>query len=189
MRPTPTDCLPVLAGIQPAELRRLGATLSLANRGSYKWSTEYLTIISGIRAFIPRTTTRSMGMDLPRSSWVRLNRLRTGVGRFQSSMHNWGLAPTPNCECGAVEQTADHILYELLAGSPDAHRERLKSRHPFVSAAQKLLHDLSELDIRAAQWTDYKWSTEYLTNTFDLRAFIPRLPPGQWEWACPDHHG
>ena len=31
LRPTPTDDLPVLTGIQPAELRRLGATLSLAN--------------------------------------------------------------------------------------------------------------------------------------------------------------
>ena len=31
LRPTPTEDLPVLAGIQPAELRRLGATLSLAN--------------------------------------------------------------------------------------------------------------------------------------------------------------
>ena len=32
--PTPTDNLPVLSGIQPAELRRQGATLSLANRSS-----------------------------------------------------------------------------------------------------------------------------------------------------------
>ena len=161
LRPTPTDCLPVLAGIQPAELRRLGATLSLAHRGSldpdhilyellagpldahrerlksrrpfvpaarrllrdlseldiraaqwtdYKWSTEYSTSTSELRAFIPRTTTRPMGMGLPRPSWVRLNRLRTGVGRFQSSMHKWGLAPTSNCECGAAEQTADHII-------------------------------------------------------------------------------
>ena len=30
LRPTPTDHLHVLSGIQPAELRRLGATLSLA---------------------------------------------------------------------------------------------------------------------------------------------------------------
>ena len=81
-RPTPTDCLPVLAGIQPAELRRLGATLSLAYRGS---------------------------LD------------------------------------------TDHILYELLVGSPDAQRERLKSRHLFVSVARRLLHELSELDFRAAQ--------------------------------------
>ena len=34
LRPTPTDHLPVLSGIHPAELRRLGATLSLAHRGS-----------------------------------------------------------------------------------------------------------------------------------------------------------
>ena len=34
LRPTPTDHLPVLSDIQPAELRRLGATLSLAHRGS-----------------------------------------------------------------------------------------------------------------------------------------------------------
>ena len=34
LRPTPTDYLPILAGIQPAELRRRGATLSLANRAN-----------------------------------------------------------------------------------------------------------------------------------------------------------
>ena len=34
LRPTPTDYLPVLSGIQPAELRRMGATLSFAYRGS-----------------------------------------------------------------------------------------------------------------------------------------------------------
>ena len=34
LRLTPTDHLPVLSGILPAELRRMGATLSLAYRGS-----------------------------------------------------------------------------------------------------------------------------------------------------------
>ena len=34
LRPTPTDHLPVLSGIQPAELCQLGATLSLAYCGS-----------------------------------------------------------------------------------------------------------------------------------------------------------
>ena len=34
LRPTPMDHLPILSGIQPAELRRMGATLSLAHRGS-----------------------------------------------------------------------------------------------------------------------------------------------------------
>ena len=56
------------------------------------------------------TSARPVGMGLPRAAWVRLNRLRTGIGRFHSSMHKWGLASSPNCECGASEQTADHVL-------------------------------------------------------------------------------
>ena len=35
LRPTLTDSLPVLSGIQPAVLRRQGATLSLANRSQF----------------------------------------------------------------------------------------------------------------------------------------------------------
>ena len=33
-RPTPTNHMPILSGIQPAELHRMGATLSLAHHGS-----------------------------------------------------------------------------------------------------------------------------------------------------------
>ena len=161
LRPTPTDHLPVLSGIQPAELRRMGATLSLAHRGSldadhilygllsgssdtrqvrlrsrrpfvpgarnlldnlarlgirvsewtnHKWNTEYCENASRLRAFVPETGARPVGMGLPRVAWVKLNRLRTGVERFHSSMHKWGHAPSPNCECGASEQTADHVL-------------------------------------------------------------------------------
>ena len=161
LRPTPTDHLPVLSSIQPAELRRMGATLSLAYRGSldpnhilygllsgssdtrqvrlrsrrpfvpaarnlldnlarlgirasewtnYKWKTEYCENAFRLRAFVPETGARPVGMGLPRAAWVKLNRLRTSVGRFHLSMHKWGLALSPNCECGASEQTADHVL-------------------------------------------------------------------------------
>ena len=161
LHPTPTDHLPVLSGIQPAELRQLGATLSLAYRGSldpdhilhgllsgssdthqvrlrsrcpfvpaarnlldnlarlgirafewtnHQWKTEYCENASRLRAFVPGTSARPVGMGLPRAAWVKLNHLRTGVGRFHSSMHKWGLVPSLNCKCGASEQTADHIL-------------------------------------------------------------------------------
>ena len=161
LRRTPTDYLPILAGIQPAELRRRGATLSLANRATlnpdhilheqlvgkqnahqrrlksrrpfvpaaqklldsltesdiraaqwmdYVCNMEYLKSASRLHAFIPRASPKPLGMGLPRTSWVKLNRLRTGVGRFHSSMYKWGAAPSPNCECGTSEQTADHII-------------------------------------------------------------------------------
>ena len=160
-----TEDLPVLAGIQPAELRRLGAILSLANRAihdpdhimqgqlvgkqdahlgrlrsgrlfvpaawklfgslskldtrvkqwtKHKSNAHYLENISRVRAFISRVSSRPLGMSLLRTSWVRLNRLRTGVGRFNSSMYKWGLASSPNCECGVTEQTADHFICSCL---------------------------------------------------------------------------
>ena len=149
LRLTPTNHLPVLSGIQPAELRRLGATLSLAYRGSldpdhilygllsgssdtrqvrlrsrrpfvlaarnvldnlarfgirsfkwtnHKWKTKYCENASRLRAFVPGTGARSVGMGLPRAAWVKLNHLRNGVGQFHSSLHKWGLALSPNCE-------------------------------------------------------------------------------------------
>ena len=161
LRPTPMDHLPVLSGIQPAELRQMGATLSLAYHGSldpnhilhglfsgssdtgqvrlrsrrsfvpdgqnlldnlarlgirasewtnHKWKTEYCENASRLRAFVPETGASPVGMGLPQAAWVKLNRLWTGVGRFYSSMHKWGLAPSLNCKCGASEQTADHVL-------------------------------------------------------------------------------
>ena len=131
LRLTPTNHLPVLSGIQPASLRRRGATLSLAYRESLdpdhilygllsgssdtrqvrlrsrrpfvpaarnllnnlarlgihasewtnqKSNTEYFKNASRLRAFVPRTGARPVGMGLPRAAWVKLNCLRTGVG-------------------------------------------------------------------------------------------------------------
>ena len=164
-RPTPTENLPVPAGIQSAELRRLGATLFLTNRAihdpdhvlhrqlvgqqdtqlgrlrsrrpfvpaawkllgslskldirvkqwtKHKWNANYLESTSRFRAFISRVSSRPLEMSLPRTFWVRLNRLRTGVGHFQLFMYKWSLAPSPNCECDATEQTADHVISSCL---------------------------------------------------------------------------
>ena len=56
------------------------------------------------------TSTRPDGLSLPPTAWVKLNRLRSGIERFHSSMHKWGLALSPNCTCGAPEQTEDQVL-------------------------------------------------------------------------------
>ena len=75
-----------------------------------KWDMEYSANALSLHAVIPKASSRPLGMGLPRAAWVKLNRLRSGVGRFCSSMYKWGLAPLANCECGASEQTADHII-------------------------------------------------------------------------------
>ena len=165
LHPMSTEDSLVLAGIQPAELRQLGATLFLVNRAiddpnyilhrqlvgqqdaylgrlrsrrpfvpaawkllgslskldihvkqwmKHKWNADYLESISRVRAFIPKVSSRPLRMSLPRTSWVRLNCLRTGIGRFHSSINKWSLAPSPNCECGATEETADHVISSCL---------------------------------------------------------------------------
>ena len=161
----PASHLPILSGIQPAELRRMRVTLSLAHRGSldpdhilyvflngpsdtcqvrlrsrrpfvlaawnllnnlarlgirasewtnHKWKTEYYKNASRLRVFLPGTSARPVGISFPRAAWVKLNRLRTSVMQFHLSMHKWGLAPSPNCDCGASEQTADHVQKRAL---------------------------------------------------------------------------
>ena len=116
--PTPTEDLPFLAGIQPTELRRLGATLSLTNCAihdldhvldgqlvgqqdahqgrlrsrhpfapaawklldclsdldigmkqwtKHKWNADYLAGTSRFRAFIPRISSRPLGISLARN--------------------------------------------------------------------------------------------------------------------------
>ena len=57
-------------------------------------------------------------MGLPRPVWVRLNRFRSGVERFQSSMLKWELAPTSI----AFDQTAAHVILEYLLPLHRAHR-------------------------------------------------------------------
>ena len=98
----------------PAAWNLLDNLVRLGIRASewtnHKWKTVYCENASRLRVFVPETSARPVGMGLPRVAWVKLNRLRTGVGRFHSSMHKWGLAPSPNCECGSSEQTADHVL-------------------------------------------------------------------------------
>ena len=161
LRPTPADHLPILSGIQPADLHRLEATFSLNYRHfldpdhilygclsessdacqerprsrrpfvlvawnlldnldglgicasewtNYKWIAVYRENSSRFSVFLSRTGFKPVEMGLSQAAWVKLNRLRTGVWGFHSSMHRWSLALSPNYECDAAEQTADHVV-------------------------------------------------------------------------------
>jgi len=83
----------------------------------HKWNMEWQKNTSLLHKFIPFPGSSPPETTLHRTSWVRLNRLRIGVGLFRSTMHKWGLVPSTNCKCGAEEQTADHIL----ASCPQYH--------------------------------------------------------------------
>ena len=72
--------------------------------------TENYKSMSAFGVYIPRVSTRPIGMSLTRTAWVKLNRLRTGVWCFGSSMRKWGLASSAKSEYGASEQTADHNI-------------------------------------------------------------------------------
>ena len=68
-----------------------------------------------------------------------------------------------------------HILHGQLTEPQAASKETLKSRRPFVSAARKLLHNLFELGIRAAQWTNLTWDTEHFKSMSALGVYIPAV--------------
>jgi len=76
----------------------------------HKWNMKWQKNTSRLHTFIPSHCPLPSGMTLHRLSWVKLNRLRTGVRLFRSTVHKWGLVPSANCRCGAEEQMADHIL-------------------------------------------------------------------------------
>jgi len=161
LRPRPADNLSILAGIQPAELRRRGATLSLGCRAmepghllhsalprpsgaaarrlisrhqfvpaaqqlisfsdknniravqwaDNQWNAEWADNPTRLRTSIPNTGTHTPGLTLPRRAWLRLNRLRTGVGRFRSCLYKWGMASSAASDCG-TEQTVEHVVLQ-----------------------------------------------------------------------------
>jgi len=67
---------------------------------------------------------------------VRVNRLRTSVGRFRSCLYKWRMASSEACESGAEEQAVDHVVIQCL----------LIYRPPHG------LHGLTVLDDETTEW-------------------------------------
>ena len=76
-----------------------------------------------------------------------------------------------------------HLLHSALTRPSGAAARCLKSRHPFVTAAQQLISTSDNNNIRAAQWTDHQWNAEWVDNPTRLRTLIPDSgmhPPPEW---------
>ncbi len=76
------------------------------------WITDWQQVSLPAHLNIAPDTALPPGAELPRKEWVSLNRLRTGVGRFGVFMYRWGLRQSAACQCGAPEQTAQHLMNE-----------------------------------------------------------------------------
>ena len=76
------------------------------------WKENWTKSITCLHSFVTDVGPLPSGHELSRLASVRLNCLRTGIGRFESRMHSWGLTPTAVCDCGAERQTSEHLLYQ-----------------------------------------------------------------------------
>ena len=63
------------------------------------------------------------------------------------------------------------LLHSALTRPSGAAARRLKSRHPFVPAAQQL--SFADNNIRVAQWADHQWNAKWDDNPTRLRTSIP----------------
>ena len=76
------------------------------------WLSHWSTSLPINGDLILDPNSRPPGFELRRHEWVLLNRFRTNQGRCGSLMHRWGFADIPDCDCGAVQQTMQHIVNE-----------------------------------------------------------------------------
>ena len=88
LRPTPTDHLPVLSGIQPAELRRMGATLSLAYRGSVDPDHILYGLLSR-SSDTGQVRLRSRRLFMPAARNLLDNLARLGIRASEWTNHKW----------------------------------------------------------------------------------------------------
>ena len=91
VRATPTDHLPVLSGIQPAELSRMGATLSLAYRGSPDPDHILYGLLSG-SSDTRQVRLRSRRPFVPAALNLLDNLARLGIRASEWINHKWKTA-------------------------------------------------------------------------------------------------
>ena len=88
LRPTPTDHLPVLSGTQPSKLRRMGATLSLAHRGSLDPDHILYGLLSG-SSDTRQVRLRSRRPFVPAARNLLDNLARLGISASEWTDYKW----------------------------------------------------------------------------------------------------
>ena len=88
LRPTPTDHLPIFSGIQQAELSRMGARLSLAQRGSLESDHILYGLLSG-SSDTRQVRLRSRRQFVPAARNLLDNLTRFGVHASEWTNHKW----------------------------------------------------------------------------------------------------
>ena len=77
------------------------------------------------------------------------------------------------------------MSHDRLSGSSVTRQERLRSKRLFVPAARNLIYSVTGLGIRASQWMNYRWNTEFFEITSRLRDFIPMTSARPVELSLP----
>ena len=77
---------------------------------SEEWKTAWETepVVNSHLVLDP--TVKVPGFKLKKKAWKNLNRIRTNCCRCNYSLHKWNIIDSPNCVCGAREQTIAHII-------------------------------------------------------------------------------
>ncbi|KAI5732205.1 hypothetical protein M8J77_023312 [Diaphorina citri] len=90
---------------------------------------------------LPCIFTPPPGFDMKRKVWVTLNRIRTNTGKCAYSLHQWGKLESAACDCGAEQQTIQHIVAECPS------RRYTGSLGDFLHANESVIKYIEELDI------------------------------------------
>lgn len=114
-----TPCLPLFDDLQnpirsrlksrknPLITARSQETFSIEQERNSRWSQCGLS-----SPFFATTINRGQEIELPRRSWINLNRLHTKHGCCNDLMYKWKFKTDPGCPCGHPKRTTDHIWNE-----------------------------------------------------------------------------
>ena len=74
-----------------------------------RWRCWWQNVSVHNKQLITDPTLEVNGIELPRRTWLRLNRVRTGQGCVAFLLHRWNIIESPLCQCGE-DQTMEHFV-------------------------------------------------------------------------------